>query len=390
MEKWVSATTIKDLTAASALGKRKNLPPLNENDLYQNLLKGMSRRNPDIKTLDDLKQELPEGMTLVPVLYSKVETDQNRRVLSEYGGHVRKKFLKFLAHNHADELKRMGICDHGLACMKRGLDPAKRGGGLYDVSVDHIVERSGGGRLSHNRSVDEMSSSGHKVFEVNHFSNLILLPRRVHEFKNDLNAAQGVNDIKPGQKQWVLMMVPVRSKHNPNFAYAPAKHQRDKYGLKTRSMGAGPAADHAAFMVENANMMVSNMEKAVKQLAAFLDDGEKRVSSAFNKACSASDKNIYQKFLRFYNSQHTRALRKKLEDIQTPEAVKLRSTFNRIDKKIAERDMKHNTPDDKAVPPPTMSTSENGYRKKADVVDINIARQRRNKIKQKTGWKFGV
>ena len=98
---------------------------------------------------------MPQGFRLTKLVYTRVAKEQNKLVYNEFKNKVRPRFLQYLARNHRDELKKMGICYHGIKRMERGIDPADKEGRLYAVSVDHIIERSGGGKLSHEKSVDK-------------------------------------------------------------------------------------------------------------------------------------------------------------------------------------------------------------------------------------------
>ena len=59
------------------------------------------------------------------------------------------------------------------------------------------------------------------TYEINHFKNLYLLPRSVHELKNTINKYQ-LFDIKEGETRLIYMAVPDRREGDPAF-YKHAK-----------------------------------------------------------------------------------------------------------------------------------------------------------------------
>lgn len=230
--KKVSAATITQLTARAATAPL----PLSSGDTVapsvEDLLEDLQRKSPDRATeLARLLVNLPAGFALAPVLYTRIDSATRASVESEYVFSVRERFLKFLAETQAEGLRRLGICDHGIARMARGLDPANADGQRYHVNVDHIIERAGSGRLSDARRRDPQRRDGAESYPVNHFGNLILMPEGVHDYKNRLNAVQGVGHVRDGESCWVLMMVPVRDQLHHGYV-CPPQPQGGKTALK--------------------------------------------------------------------------------------------------------------------------------------------------------------
>ena len=217
----VTASTIAQISAQA--GQHPDSPPST-----QSLLDGIRRKlttqdihlSPDPSAREKRKQEqknafdllletVPDGFKLAPVLYTRIPQEQNARVQGEYTFGVRARFFQFLAREHAPDLKSLGICEHGIAKMLRGTDPSTIDGRYYDISVDHIIERSGSGRLGAHKDKDPLQQDHiQPKYGVNHFGNLIFLPEKVHKFKNALNTMQEIADIKPGESRWMLMLVP--------------------------------------------------------------------------------------------------------------------------------------------------------------------------------------
>lgn len=204
--------------------------------------------------LDDMVREVPEGFKLVPVLYSKITQDQNAAVHDEYLSHVRTRFLKFIGEHHADAARAAGICETGIERMKLGLDPADAQGRPYDMNIDHIVERAGSGLWAIGKEKDpDQKAEVEDKFRQNHFGNLILIPTKIHEYKNTLNSLQRIGDLKPGESKWILMMTPERSDKHPAFVCPPQTpgSRWDVLGVKPRD--AFNEIHHADFVVKQAN-----------------------------------------------------------------------------------------------------------------------------------------
>ncbi len=257
--KKVSAASIPHLTAGAAcndllsLSSSRTVIPAVE-DLIAAVRAGDPAR---AAAFDAMLAKVPEGFALAPALYVRIPHAKNAALESEYLFSVRQHFLKFLAASQRGALRDLGICEHGIARMARGLDPATADGRRYHVSVDHIIERFGSGRLSDARAPDA-ARGGAETYPVNHFANLILLPQDVHDLKNSLNAAQGIHDLKDGECRWILMLVPVTSARHHGFVAAP--------------QGEGAAVGRLKLYAPNAAQQVGEASSLTGETAALLQD----------------------------------------------------------------------------------------------------------------------
>ncbi len=166
---------------------------------------------------------IPRNFKLVTVLYTKISKQQNDAIAKEFSNKVKPRFLRFLAKKHAEDLKKLGICDHGIQRMHKGLDPADDQGRLYNVNIDHVIERAGSGRLGLEKSQDpHIPEDVGETFKVNHFNNLMLMTYPVHMGqKNLINDSQDLYNARVGKSQWVTMMIPIRSEDNKKFVFVP-------------------------------------------------------------------------------------------------------------------------------------------------------------------------
>lgn len=218
--KKVSAATITHLSAAAAYSAAvsASAPPTVE-DMMTAL---NTSHRVQARELAALLTQVPAGFAVVPVLYTRISQQQRAALESEYVFSVRQRFLKFLAQTQQTALSDLGICAHGIARMARGLDPANAQGQRYTVSVDHIIERAGSGKLANARVRDEQRDDAmSQTYAPNHFSNLILLPQDVHDYKNRLNGLQDIYHMSEGDSRWILMLTPVVSAHNPGYVCTP-------------------------------------------------------------------------------------------------------------------------------------------------------------------------
>lgn len=283
MRELVSARTISVLTLDAATGPVKRRPPTPE-ELKQHTSFSLHSRNqrrkkkidgkklsPALRDFEraaaDRKHERalanqqmmekiitrpPEGFKFAPVVFSRISKEQNQEVVKEFSKKVRPKFMKFLAENHAADLKKLGICDHGIERMKNGFDPADQGGRVYDVSVDHIIERAGSGRLGLEQAVDPLMPPGSApTFKINHFLNLILLPHKLHTLKNTVNTIQSVAERPEGSSTWCYMLVPDdRTPENPRFTHVPQKGAINPYNVLFRDLKPEDLIGHASYIVD--------------------------------------------------------------------------------------------------------------------------------------------
>ena len=209
----------------------------------------LARAQADAVEFEQILKEVPKGFQLVPVLYSRVDPDAKAKLTEEYQYHVRPRFLKFLAERHADELKALGISDLGIKRMKDGLDPTNEKGELYSVNIDHIIERNGSGVWGAEKEADPDQPGYKPKYHPNHFGNFILLPEKIHEFKNALNDIQHASQTPLGQNKWILMMTPERDAAHSGFVCQPQDTTHRLHGLDLRPTDDFKRSEHGEFIV---------------------------------------------------------------------------------------------------------------------------------------------
>lgn len=296
MAKRVSADTITDITKSAqfgATGKEASSPPTPEDliDKIRLRLKkqtfaaqavldaadpenerqiapreaALKQAQENEKIFEDLLNNVPEGFRLAPVFYDRITMEENNAIKEEYSYHVRPRFLKFLADNYAQDLQALGVPGEGIARMKGGLDPVDARGNLFNLTVDHIIERAGSGMLGKTKSVDPDQPGSAPAFNINHFGNFILLPEKVHEYKNTLNDLQEASDMPYGKGKWILMMTPERNARQAGFVCPPQKKGHPLEGVGTHPL----TLRHNQFLVEIASAQVAEI-KSVESLRALV------------------------------------------------------------------------------------------------------------------------
>ena len=203
----------------------------------------------DIRQFEQILKEVPPGFALTPVVYSRITTAENALIKNEYSYLVRPSFLRFCAEHHADELKNLGICDSGIDRMRNGLDPADEQGELYSVNIDHILERAGSGMYGKTKAPDADNPGMAEAYKPNHFGNLMLIPEKVHEFKNALNDLQRASYTSPGNTKWILMMTPLRDAAHSGFVCPPLPASHRLSGLDTRGTDNFAKVEHGQYVL---------------------------------------------------------------------------------------------------------------------------------------------
>lgn len=281
MAKRVSADTITEITAEPAFRGRQpaESPPPSTEELIKRVRQELAdrtaarkkmltaagpdedperaatalrRATEDQQQFEQMIKEVPKGFRLVPVLYSRIEPQAKADLTQEYSFHVRPRFLKFLAENHAEELKELGICDAGVERMRQGLDPANEKGEPYSVNVDHIIERNGSGVWGAQKESDPDQPGFQPKYHPNHFGNFILLPEKIHAFKNSLNDLQHASETPLGQNKWILMMVPERNELHSGFVCPKQDPSHRLAGLDLRPLDDFKRVEHGEFIVTTA------------------------------------------------------------------------------------------------------------------------------------------
>jgi hypothetical protein len=214
---------------------------------------GLEKARRQRRQFDELLDQVPEGFRLVPVYYSKITQEQNGAVHEEYLSNVRARFLQFIGEHHADAARALGVCEHGIERMRQGLDPADKDGRQYDMNIDHIVERAGSGLWASGKEKDpDQKPEVQEKFRQNHFGNLILIPTKIHDYKNTLNGLQKIGNLQPGEGKWILMMTPERSAENPAFICPPQTKGSRWDVLSVREKDPFAEIHHADFIVRQA------------------------------------------------------------------------------------------------------------------------------------------
>lgn len=265
MTKLVSAASITGLTAAADFHGMHGVPPAPSREA---LLAELRKTDPS--ALDKIVKDIPAGFDLAPVFYSRIGKDENARIMAEYTFFVRTRFLTFLAKDHADDLRALGICENGIERMSRGLDPADIDGNMYDISIDHIIERSGSGNWGVTQTIDpDQPNNPYPNFLPNHFNNLILLPDHIHQLKNQLNDLQGFTDCKLGQGKWGLMLVPIVDANNKGYVCAAQPKNSKWHGIRFRPNNIATQLNQTAYSISLAKDALDHFAK-VPEIAAIL------------------------------------------------------------------------------------------------------------------------
>jgi hypothetical protein len=287
--KHIFAGNISALTGAQAFhGGAAPITPPSVEDVLADMKKTMSPT--DYGVFNKMRGRVPEGFVLTPVYFVRA-AETSSRVLREYEI-IRPLFLSHVATTQRKELQMLGICDHGIDRMRRGLDPADVEERYYKVNVDHIVERQGCGRWSHldNKKPDpDDAAAGNSAYPVNHFGNMILLPEHIHIFKNKINNLQHVHDLKPGDEgRWILMLAP----EAPGFVCPPRKGGDLRHGLSFRQDDVPSRIKYMNYLLDRTNeaLDVFTAQPIVgKALATFDEIAQRRGTSVLRVANDNND-----------------------------------------------------------------------------------------------------
>lgn len=215
---------------------------------------------------DKILSDIPEGFELVPVFYTHTDPNQRLRLQMEYFTNVRGAFLRFLAENHADELRALGVSERGIRRMWDKQDPVDEKGRYYALNIDHVVEQSTSGSWGGSKRPDPLRSGdvGPK-YPVNHFSNLVLLPEYIHAIKNRLNVIQRTSFIEFDGPKWVLALVPKRDGARSGFVAAPQNIK----SLPLRPAFASDKTSEAKEVLTRTIRMIEDAHRAHEQIRAF-------------------------------------------------------------------------------------------------------------------------
>lgn len=413
MSTHVSAETVTSITAAPEFtaGKAADAPPTVRElirEIRQNLSKiGDGRSQIQLAKLHEIVSNIPAGFQLAPVFYSRASTkdarDQHEGIVRDQQSGIAdhsfcSPFLQYLAENHQDELRQLGISNYGISYMMEGVYPLREDGQQYMVNVDHVIEIAGSGLWASRTAPDPLGApdSAPKLM-VNHFSNLILLPEQIHEWKNALNDMQRLSNLSPGDGKWALMLIPttangrysgyVAPPQNASHPLAGLRMCSDDFATrlsqaKWQIMVANDMAADAAFAMTAVSLhpvlgnIVSNyidpsntrkgltpvndnqarkefwraLDNAVyrnKDLRRFVRDelvpsmlrAAENLTQAFNVVAETKDtrqgRHLFNSFNRLYKTGEVRTLRDAVSYLPLKETLILQETFRELDEKVS-------------------------------------------------------
>lgn len=243
---------------------------------------------------------------------------------------VRREYLKslgrlrqYVAANHAEELRALGVSDRGIAQMKARREARNAEGRTLDMDADHIIESEGSGAWALRRGVDPDDPGGGEKFLVNFFGNFTFLRGREHKGKNRLKRVQMPTKGARAAAQWYLSWVTVRGPGQSGFVAKPQEG-----GLPPRSMGPVQRLQYIAFCAWQAGEALYRIRSG---LAA--ETGRRRVdlSAAFNGAAQSPVVREQAKVLRAALEEAARqaetAFRETSRDRHIPKQERLYARF---------------------------------------------------------------
>lgn len=255
------------------------------------------------------KSVLPDGFEIVPVLahpFGEMKDYSNSR--DEYMEEVHEQFISYIANKHEDELKEKGLSKYLIRLMKKGFVLSDA---LFS-SVDHILERALGGKLTSEKAIDKNNPSSTKPTSlINHFNNMIFLPHKIHKLKNDLRELQF--KVDPVEKPtYMLMLVPTKKSY-----IASPQSDLKKYGERLNTDQSVIGNLIVFLNSKSSRPSVFSAEKRAEAINCITDE----LKDKFKTADQATDgkKSKLKNLSRFYNSQNMQQLRAKLNCNKTAE-----------------------------------------------------------------------
>jgi len=238
-----------------------------------------------VKKLENLKRELsnlfkdgiPEGFEISPVLVNpRLSQKQLEYTSKEYFDDVRSDFIKEVALREEEDLKEQGVSKYVISLMKKGhiLYSA------FPYNIDHILERANSEAFSQEKAIDPNNYRSQKsVLKVNHFNNLIMLPEKVHEFKNILKRIQ--LDIYEGEDnpRYFLMLAPKVDENGVRHYLSTPQSKGSKLYSRNHS-DAEVIRETIKFLDTKTDKEIANNEVCLQALENVKEEMEKNIKAA--------------------------------------------------------------------------------------------------------------
>ena len=324
----VTADNIQGITAAF---DEEGDPALPFEDHVQSLIfpsdMKEKTKNKQRKKLREAKKNIPRGMKLVPVQYTRISKDKISETRDEFLEKDAKAFFHHIATKYEKELLALGFDEFAVNRMKVGKVPIDKDGCEYGWDIDHIIERAGSGYMAdEDYKTDNPDWPDGRVwgsarsYIVNLFDNFYLLPRSVHKLKNIINRTQ-LHGIQEGETRTIYMLVPDRDENDPPFyPHMKAKPEKNPNPVST-SFNASLAAIESLESVKKYKRLDLNGKdsdigvKAIEDIAVSINEvlewhARTQMAADDIKGNSRTKKNAKRKL-----RQNMEATREKLQSV---------------------------------------------------------------------------
>jgi len=294
-----------------------NVVILDDNGREKNIFRDETKRlqNLEKEFISLVNSDIPEGFELVPVwVNSKLDQKELEETYNEFSEKVRSDFIKTVAEQNEDELKKHGFNEYAISLMKTGYILRS----AFPYNIDHIMERADSSKLSTEKEADPNNiHSSDPVRKINHFNNLIMLPEKVHEFKNALKRVQleicdGDEDNSP---KYLLMLVPKKNEDGKvNYICGKQKdigpyaiHAQSDHDVTIKTLRWLETKTHAELKnnptclqaIEN---VATEMEKKIE---AARTPSETRITKVAELESFFKNENLRELYVKMYTCEHS-------------------------------------------------------------------------------------
>lgn len=309
-EKIKNPSTLKELITKTKKELQENIAFL-ERQYNKAAVEKAKKKLEDFETITSSKP--PVGFKLAVIVFSETDNNYSTNKSNHAFKIAKTKISKLVAEQHVDELKALGICDYGINEMRFGSPICNEQGILYDLDWDHIIEQKYCGN-----------------FYAHNLSNIMLLPRQIHELKNDLRICQEPLNSSQEKEGFTIALIPKAPKPGFSGCVAPAQTEK-KYKLKLYNIHTGTCLYQISHALDKA-ARYAHKSKRIKasELDKTLSLSQKSIKDAFNNAKAAKIRLKKKHLVEIFTARQIPLLCNKLSKINTEAANHLNQAIKDV------------------------------------------------------------
>lgn len=283
--------------------------------------------------LEELVPNIPKKRVTQFLHDLKDDSDVVKEARKYFKDNEKTVFIHDLARTHSDELRALGICDHGIDCMLADKNIENDDELTYQINVDHIIDLSGCGTLG-------LRGDKHAVDE----NNQQLMTVHIHDgFKNKLKSIQNMLQEDEIDEQWIVTLAPLRMENRSGLVAFPQKKGTPFSGIQLVNKRIPNAARYTKSLIKKINKDLEGKDRIVKGDVTYgLEKSIKKLTTIFKRISGRGVSKNDGKVLKFvFSDENLKSLFNKVANSKIDIVNDLVTHFVNIEEKRLNKGKKY-------------------------------------------------